>query len=154
MTGQNHTRWRALTLFQPWAACIVWGPKRVENRSWGPFGYGPTFLGTGKQRRWFLVHAGLKPDTIARPPAWPPHADVRGALIGLARISHLVHHVDELPLDQRPWFRGPIGWVLDRVVPLLAPVPAKGAQKFWRVSPSIVDRLLPMVPPDFEADSP
>ncbi|MFG2794304.1 hypothetical protein [Streptomyces sp. NPDC048419] len=51
---------RALTLWQPWASCIVYATKRVENRRWAT-----------DYRGWLLIHAGA---TSTRPPgtrSWP-----------------------------------------------------------------------------------
>ncbi|RPF31537.1 ASCH domain-containing protein [Streptomyces sp. TLI_185] len=37
----------ALTLWQPWASCIAYGTKRIENRRWAT-----------DYRGWLLIHAG------------------------------------------------------------------------------------------------
>lgn len=42
-----------------------------------------------------------------------------------------------LPVEQRPWFFGPFGWVLTDYVQLVEPVPCKGAQKLWRLSEDV-----------------
>ena len=40
--------WKCLTLWQPWADLVIFGDKRVENRTWSTGYIGP-----------MLVHAGL-----------------------------------------------------------------------------------------------
>lgn len=41
---------KALTLWEPWASALVYGPKDVENRPWRPYG--------GVYGEWVLIHAG------------------------------------------------------------------------------------------------
>ena len=45
---------KALSIQQPWAWMILYGTKRVENRTWATSFRGP-----------FLIHAGLKADREA-----------------------------------------------------------------------------------------
>lgn len=37
-------------------------------------------------------------------------------------------------LDQDTWWLGPCGWLLSDVRPMRTPIPAKGAQRLWRLS--------------------
>ncbi len=123
---------RALTIKQPFAAAILEGKKRVENRSWLPDGFRP--------RTWYALHVSGTPaadddDDVARlRTAWPemPPARrmVRGAVVGFFRVRAVVranHVVDDVQA------RGPWCWVIDRTARLPKPVPARGSLKLWRL---------------------
>ena len=45
---------RALTLWRPWSDAIVFGPKRIENRTWVP---PASMIG-----RYLAIHAGVRFD--------------------------------------------------------------------------------------------
>ena len=122
----------ALTIWQPWAALIVVGPKDIENRSWSP----PAAI-IGKR---IAIHAGLRWDDdgafraeeilhiegVAKIDDRLSQAfKVRGAIIGTAVVSGWVLR------DTRHWFLGPIGWLLTYRTPLPPPIACRGAQKLW-----------------------
>jgi len=129
--------WRALSIRQPWAMSIVQGTKRIENRGWSTRFRGP-----------FLIHAakGLTRDELegwadmirAENIEWPGlrrriwrTADFdRGGIVGLASVEAVVQSESSLPVDQRPWFFGPYGFVLGdvRALPF---IPCKGSLGFF-----------------------
>lgn len=139
----------ALTIWQPWAAAIAHGPKRIENRQWAP----PlTHVG---QR--IAIHAGKSYD-----PQWngrsvyelgitPDQAlPWTGFFVALATLGGWVtttgdYCLDGMPVQKRraaleaanndKFFVGPVGWVLTDVVALAMPIRASGAQRLWRVEP-------------------
>ena len=133
---------KALSLWQPWAQFIVLGHKRVETRSW------PT-----RYRGDILIHAtksfpheardaadgsleylgGLKPDDLPR-----------GVLVAFARLVDCVETGRFYETQRDLWareekfgnyMRGRFAWVLEDVVPIWVPVPAKGAQGLWEWPP-------------------
>ena len=110
---------RCLTVKQPWAAHIVYGGKRVENRVWhAPRSIVGTRIG---------IHAGLGVDRNA-----PPHdSGCHSALIGTAVV---VASVEACPPGQEDWWIGPHGWVLDDVVELAEPIPMRGQLGVWRIT--------------------
>lgn len=129
---------RALSIRQPWAFSIVPpGLKRVENRGWNT-----SFRGL------FLIHAakGLTRDELegwadmirAERISWPGLRNrrwatsdfERGGIVGIARLDRVVTSELELPADQRPWFFGPFGFVLEDVRPIPF-IPCKGALGFF-----------------------
>lgn len=130
---------KALTLWQPWAAVVASGLKRIENRPWEP---PPTLY---NER--FAIHAGKKYDKpsaellakLTRPsdPAVPDM--VHGAVIATARLTGIVMSADAARRiagrDQERWFFGPVGWVLDDIVQLERPVECRGFQKLWNLKP-------------------
>lgn len=140
---------KALTIKQPWAWAIVWldppDAKRIENRDW----YHPAMIGEQ-----FAIHTSknaydslgakmmeergiMTPEVLARVPFY----NVRGAIIGLARIDRVIHAAVEDPLLHDEWFEGPYGLVLRDVIRLTTPVPARGNQGWWNVSPADVDAI-------------
>lgn len=138
---------RALTIQQPWADAIVhvdhpkWGRKRIENRSWpAP----AALLGTR-----ILIHAGKATDRQAVLAGILPGPDVRGAVIGTALLKscHSASVACGL-LGCGPWaHRDVYHWVLDDVVALTEPVPAKGSQRLWKPTPDLVRSVRAHTPP-------
>lgn len=139
----------ALTLTQPWGSIIAGLPgltraKRVENREWTP---PPRIAG-----RWLAIHAGKGWDQAGllaliamgvRAVDWP-----RGAVVACCRVTgYLDARVDppllvgDLPswarsamgVEEHTWWCGPVGWLLDDVVPVGPIGPIKGALGVWRL---------------------
>lgn len=126
---------QALTIWQPWADAIAHGSKRTENRPWpAP----PAVLGQD-----IAIHAGRTLDWEAEPPpgcAWPglpAAARVRGAVIAVARLTGC-HGPGCTAGPCSPWAAaGQFHWQLDQVRPLADPVPARGYQRLWTLSPAL-----------------
>lgn len=125
----------ALTLIQPWATCIAHGPKRVENRAWGPHVRTPFKL---------AIHAGQTFDQSDHDEimlmAWreipPPGECPKGAIVAVATVVAVV------PAEARPgdvWASGPYCWVLEDVRALPRPVPCRGMRRLWAL-PTAVER--------------
>ncbi|MES1164176.1 MAG: hypothetical protein ABUR63_00345 [Verrucomicrobiota bacterium] len=143
MTGLEEVEW-ALTLWRPWTALVVVGPKNIENRPWAP----PKWI-IGKR---IAIHAGLTFDdagrataqVILRETGFDPFdgalwqlAQVKGSIVGTAVVSDWASRDTPLRCAEEillsPWFFGPFGWLLTDRKPLPAPVPCRGAQKLWRL---------------------
>ena len=143
----------ALTLRRPWPHAILELGKRCENRSWTP---SRTVLGSV-----IALHAGGAYDDEGydfieeRAPMPTPDPGAALAVVGLARVvgwlddrervtrivvapgmEHLSRRVGSLQREDT-WWMGPVGWLLDDVVALSRPVPAKGALNLWRVPPVV-----------------
>lgn len=152
---------KALTVKQPWAAAIVQGPKRIENRTWRP----PVSL-VGSR---ILIHAALTFDvagaqacahrwwpngytTLHYSPeiAWGHYGFRIGEIVGSALLAgFMVEHgrlitsagVEHKGLDattqlrssliNSPWWAGPVGWILDDVRAYRATIACKGKQGLW-----------------------
>ncbi|MEV0174454.1 hypothetical protein AB0I00_25445 [Streptomyces sp. NPDC050803] len=122
---------RALTLWQPWASCIAYGTKRIENRRWAT-----------DYRGWLLIHAGrtIDPDArgvpLARPFLLRPQPS--SAVLGWARLDDC--HTDDgwCSLWSAP---GQWHWHLTDVRPLGSPVPCPGARGLWTPNPSLLDQI-------------
>ncbi|MEU9663519.1 hypothetical protein [Streptomyces chartreusis] len=128
---------RGITIKQPWAACIVYGDKRVENRPrpWAP--------------GWYLLHAGASIDRAAlRDPLVA--RTIRGhrlhtrTVLGIARITGC-HTDDGDPCS--PWAQSECHHlVLDDVHALPLPVPCTGALGPWRVPGDVLEQVLLQLP--------
>lgn len=121
---------RALSIRQPWAWAILYGGKRVENRTW----YTP-------YRGRIFIHAGLTVDRdafegledaiLAVPTPRPPA--ICGALVGMATIVDCVEaHL--VPPDLRDWVTGPWCLILEDVVSLETPRPLRGSLGLFPVA--------------------
>lgn len=120
---------RGLTLWQPWAWAICYAGKRIENRTWAP----------PAQLTHLAIHAGAKYDVGSAEAIRSLGHDVpermsiaSRAIVAVARVVAVTETSED------PWFAGPLGWVLDDVRVLDAPVERAGALGCWRLAPSEV----------------
>lgn len=122
---------RALTLWRPWPASILLGPKRVENRPWcWPDAFPPGSV--------VAIHAGARWDAegasfiLERWPALDDDAIAHraGVIEGLAEVTKYRRPTvaEEARTGGNPWAFGPWVWELGRVVRLLTPIPWRGGQ--------------------------
>jgi hypothetical protein len=140
---------KALTLLRPWSHAISHGPKRIENRTWKP----PAWL----VGRHFAIHAGKGWDTdcadvadrATESYASPPQAWCPTGIVAVATIA-LVTTPDNVEAQDLPWAFGPWCWVLRDVIALPEPVPHRGAQGLWDISPDAVAIVREMVRRDHE----
>lgn len=129
---------KAITIHQPWAALIMRGEKRVENRNWGT-----------QFRGQIAIHASKPPADVC--PAWDSQWEkydplVFGAVIGVVEILNCLH-ISEVQRAwvQRlyPWLRthqhvqGPWCWVIGNVQ-RLKPIHCRGQQGLWNL-PDLVE---------------
>jgi hypothetical protein len=134
---------RALTLWRPWSAAIVHGPKRCENRSWARRDELPpgSLLAIHSGSQW-----APQEDIDAISALWPgldpdPHAHPKGAVLGVAEVVRYDRiHRDPIPAD--PWACGPWVWRLGRVVPLLVHLRMPGRYGLWRLPADLEANLI------------
>ncbi len=103
---------RCITVKQPWAALIISGVKRVENRSW-----------TTKYRGRLWIHAGRSWD--ARSGRSNDGTYPMGALLGRVELVDVV--TDSTDEFAQPWM---YHWVLANPFPV-EPIPMRGKQGLW-----------------------
>lgn len=132
----------ALTVRQPWAACIAHGPKRVENRTWFPPRKWrlPLQLAIHSSKAWAKADEAYRTDRIAE--IWPEVRDVpiiRGAVVAVATLVSVVRSA---PGDPNPWVMGPWCWNLEDVRALSDPVPCTGHQSLWTLPHGVEVRVL------------
>lgn len=116
---------RVLSVQQPWAWLISYGPKSVENRTWRTAYRGP-----------LLIHASLQIDleavaALRERGVHLPREYVTGAIVGRARL------VDVITSCSSEWFVGPYGLLLaDRAgLPVFK---CRGKLGLWRPTPEIL----------------
>jgi len=119
---------RGVTIRRPWANLVARGSKRVENRTWRP-----PAKSIGRR---IAIHAGLG---IDRAPCELFHVapGPGGVVVAVAVVDRVVDRVADVPVDDRVWYTGPLGWLLRDVVALPAPVPCRGALGLWRVPEAV-----------------
>ena len=138
---------QALTIFNPWAWAISRGLKLIENRTWVP---NWRLLKDGED---LAIHSSVRPPTradfyelarIAREcgrendlepassNAFHP-AYGQGRVIAVVRLRGIAHSIADVPLEQRPWWRGPKAWLLEEVRQLsIGHLPVvRGQQGLW-----------------------
>jgi hypothetical protein len=120
---------KCLTVRQPWAWCIVHGPKRYENRSWACHHRGPLLIHAGRSRRLITPEVLRK---VARLVPHPPDSRrlVFAAIIGVCRLVDCVR-VEQTEGDA--WAEGPWCFKLADVSPLPEPILCRGQRKIFEV---------------------
>jgi hypothetical protein len=130
---------RALSILQPYAWAIAKGHKPVENRDWPP----PKYI-IGQR---IAIHASKKvvgedgqvdfesdlTDFGIEYPEWE-HMPY-GAIVATALVKGFVTSsgAKTLPRNAYRWFTGTFGWLLDDIIELPEPVPARGMLGLWTV---------------------
>ncbi|MFE2823478.1 hypothetical protein [Streptomyces sp. NPDC059271] len=129
---------RGITVRQPWAACILHGDKRIENRP-RPWTAG-----------WRLLHAAA---AIDRPALRDPLAarTIRSlelptrAVLGVVRITG--SHTDTPKQLCSPWAQPDRFHLdLDDIHPLPLPVPCDGRLGPWRVPHPVLTQVITQLP--------
>jgi hypothetical protein len=130
---------RGFTLHRPWPHAIVHLGKRIENRSWAP----PPYILGG----YLAIHAGKTFDEVSVEwiaetfdvdlPRYE-HGHPQG-IVAVARLAGVAldPFEDVESAEQRKWWVGPVGWVLDDVR-AIDPVPCRGAQGLWTLPPAVL----------------
>lgn len=112
---------KAISIRQPWAWCIVYGGKHLENRTWRTSYRGPILIhaAKGMTRAEYRHVEQFMADILTRP--LPPMEELeRGGIIGSALLT------DVLEESVSRWFTGPYGFLLDNRTPLpFRPMPGK-----------------------------
>lgn len=152
---------RALTLTQPWAGLVASGIKLVENRPRHMIkrdAIGARFAIHASREidrdTWLRIIEIAPECALDYPGPMAPRARlhklaaITSAVIAVATLDKILDPVAHgigtaepaasAPLadDQRRWFFGPIGYVLRDVRALATPVPCRGWQGFWHLTPA------------------
>lgn len=130
----------ALTLHRPWPLAICKLGKRVENRGWEP---PKRIIG-----QWLAIHAGKVFDENA---AVAVCCEINSAMpissrfhplgiVALVKVTGFTRDEELLTTEQKRWWIGPVGWVLDDVVAFDSPVVAVGKQGLWPVEGEALEK--------------
>lgn len=155
---------KALTLTQPWCGLVASGIKRIENRPWNPprAMIGQRFALHASREVDAAVFPRLHELAPELCPADPSEIDddwrernrswfITSAIIGVATLERFIRTtnqlafgadgIDTIPVDQRRWFFGPVGFVLTDIHMLYRPLECAGALSFWNVPDQISEAL-------------
>lgn len=142
---------KALTLWQPWAACVAYAGKTVENREWAaPRSVIGTRIAIHAAKRIAADYEGFcvrgfasaardllvakyGPEVLVSPSSVLP----RSVIVCTAVVARCVRIGDGDPIERSEWFAGPYGWVLEDVRTLCKPVLCIGAQGLWPVASGV-----------------
>lgn len=144
MTVPTH----AISVRQPWADAIVFGPKRIENRTWRPTAQ----LLVGPFPVWIHASGSADPVSAGVSAALDEFLQGRGrpiflgCIIGAAVVERVAASQSDVDTDQRGWWAGPLAWVLRDVVALSEPVRASGRLSLWRPTPEVQKACLARLP--------
>jgi hypothetical protein len=144
MTSPTH----ALSIRQPWADAIIYGPKRIENRTWKPTAQ----LLVGPFPIWIHASGCLDPVPFDACPALDEflagrrQLKVLSCIIGAAVVERVALGRFEIAPDQHEWWAGPLAWVLRDVVALREPVRASGRLSLWRPTPEVQAACIERLP--------
>lgn len=133
---------KAITIWQPWAQLVITGAKRVETRGHNTNVRERIAIHAAKQD-----HAGILLHIPAEELAFFQATGVTsipepptGAVLGTIQLANCVP-IEELygteydtPQERAfgDWSHGRYGWIMQQPERFTRPVPAKGAQGFWR----------------------
>ena len=133
----NLKDFRALSIIQPWAECIIFHGKNVENRSWST-----------EKRGYIAIHASAKVDKNRYEQVHDnyglklnPDESSFGCIIGFVKIVDVVDK-NTISRKTKKWFMGDYGFVLDDIIILKEPVPVKGFLNFWKIPPTVLKKCM------------
>lgn len=141
---------KALSLWQPYAAFITAGLKRVETRSWSPpvDAIGTTILIHAARRqvngadRELMHRVGFDGSlyygcvVVRARIAWAEQVRPAGLV-----SDRMLAHKAMLDPDLGDWSAGRWLWALDEVTPVWPPVPCRGRQGLWTVPPEMLEAM-------------
>lgn len=131
---------RAITINGWWAWAIVYGPKRIENRTWATGYRGPLAIHCGRSRTWdaesaeFILRCGVEL------PAAAALEGMRGRVIGVCELAACWSMDASAPGRVRhdPWAFGPVCWELAGVR-AIRPIACTGRQSLWSLPHEVRD---------------
>ena len=158
---------KAITLTQPWAQLVALGAKRIETRSWSTKYRGPLAIHAAKGFPDWAIETCYQPyfvDVLRKHYEAEIASQLpRGMIIATCELVHVVK-IDEaisfpacsgIGWNKRLWQLnkqerafgdysvGRYAWLLENVVRLPEPIPAKGALSLWEWDPNTLTPTLP-----------
>jgi hypothetical protein len=144
---------KALSLSRPWVWAILEGGKLTENRPWKNDAIVGQYIALHAAKSWdslamLSIPRALEFNKIKLVLPTDPKEHLHSHIVGVARVTGFV--TDEtrhtLTRDQRPWYFGKYGWLLDDVTKLETPIPCRGALSLWKMPPEVSQALEVQVP--------
>lgn len=127
---------KCITVCQPWAWALIYGPKRIEYRTWNTHYRGPLLIHAGRSRSWMCA-------TLNDRTAVPFDQLVFGAIIGVCDL-YACPHQSELPRLHPSLVRDPFSycWLTRNPRPFAEPIPYTGRLGLYEVPDDIVSEPL------------
>lgn len=136
---------KALTVCQPFAWLLIFGKKRVENRSWPTNYRGPLAIHAGRSRAWLKVTDELPEDV-------PPAAELAfGAVLGIVDLVDCVRLADA---PASPYASGPWCWLVAKPRALPEPFAWTGALSLFTIPDQHFPREFLPTPAEVPAPAP
>ena len=130
---------KAITLWQPWATAMAFGLKRIETRSWGTRYRGELAVHSSKREPYAATIAPVGERAIKTIPApWP-----RGSVVAVCELVECVpieqayKGLSDLEYCLGDYSGGRYAWITRSLRKLKEPVPCRGRQGIWNVSPEL-----------------
>ena len=138
---------KALTLTQPWATLVAVGAKRIETRSWSTKYRGPLAIHAAKGFPKWAREFSVQPICYEHVRRSKQAGYPTGAIVAECRLVNVlpvevidnannVFGVSLEPLSEQErnfgdYAPGRFAWLLEGIVELPEPIPAKGALGLW-----------------------
>lgn len=131
------TEIKVLSLMEPWASLIAFGPKRIETRSWRTSYRGPLYIHASRGP---LSSAGSRLGPLLE--LIPGREPAPGSILCRCVLKDCIP-MDETFLAAMPdpiermcgeYAPGRFAWLLQDVQPLKNPIPAKGRLGIWSLA--------------------
>jgi len=121
---------KAISIRQPWASLIVFGPKTIETRNWSTGYRGPLLINAAKA----MDGHAYKQFQVEHPTLLIAMPMERGAMIGVCELyaCRKCKPVDEVAA--MCWCRGRYGLFLRNKRPLEKPIPYRGQLSLFDVA--------------------
>ena len=153
---------KAITLYQPWATLVAIGAKKIETRSWNTNYRGPLAIHAGKNTKFIKGDEAVLDEEpfysiLMEDSVWHLEIMPLGCIVATCNLVH-VKEMNELHVfpacksyayKGREWLLnkqersfgyyavGRFMWLLDDVIMLPKPIPAKGSMGFWEWNPTL-----------------
>ncbi|WP_339221902.1 ASCH domain-containing protein [Paenibacillus sp. FSL H8-0332] len=130
---------KCLTIRQPWATLIALGEKQIETRTWRTAHRGELAIHAGMQVNKAICRTEPYQSLLARHGYTADNLPT-GKIIAVSRIADCCEVTPELAQQGWPggneyvfgnYAEGRYAWKLEKVVPLVHPISAKGRLGFW-----------------------
>lgn len=136
--NMTRTRYRALSLWQPWATLVALGLKQYETRSWATDYRGPVIIHAAKFRGeidWFYVpefETALRAAGIDHPSRLPLGVGLcKADLVQICRTEDIRDELGERERAFGNYGDRRFAWQFDHIEIFPKPIPARGAQGLW-----------------------
>jgi prepilin-type processing-associated H-X9-DG protein len=129
---------KCISICQPYASAIIFGPKRVENRTWTTRHRGRLLIHAGKSNAWWADGSRAVREL------WPDYGverfehELRGCIIGFVELIHCTQWSPANAARLGPWAFGPWCWELANPVMFGTAIPYRGSMGLFDVPLDVV----------------